>query len=323
MIDRFLGDSSDGGDEEDGDEVDPAEAADEMAAELSEDLAGDGGADPFGAGDDAESDGPRPQDLARRIDDLEDRIERQTSAMEGVRSDQEDLVDRLDEVDDRIRRLLGVYDQLTEDVNPLVESSSPSHNGSSAGGNGQAHEPDQAGTAGEEFRFGVVGKHDTGAGTEDQSVDGDAVTFDDLVDDAAGEDGQTRADLPATDRDRKRDHDRPVAAPTGQPSPADGEASLSEVPDSYAADVAVYEWLTMLVTEGGPAATFRALRYYEQVGWLAPGVRGYLEDVLSGPALDVDVDPSRPGELGSAHHARSHEYVRKLDAIASLETEGL
>ncbi|WP_256297669.1 FlaD/FlaE family flagellar protein [Haloarchaeobius salinus] len=106
---------------------------------------------------------------------------------------------------------------------------------------------------------------------------------------------------------------------------ARSDATLPSLADTYATDILVFEWLTDLVTSAGPAAALRAIAYYEEIGWISPEVKAYLEDTLSGPDLDMTVDPSRdPNELNAEDHAESYEYIMKLDAIQqTMDDTGL
>lgn len=100
------------------------------------------------------------------------------------------------------------------------------------------------------------------------------------------------------------------------------DATLSALADTYATDILVFEWLTDLVASAGPAATLRAIAYYEEIEWISPEVKAYLEDALSGPDLDMAVDPSRdPNELNAEDHAESYEYIMKLEAIQETMDE--
>jgi archaellum component FlaD/FlaE len=122
-----------------------------------------------------------------------------------------------------------------------------------------------------------------------------------------------------------------AGAATGDATPNDADASpessvaLAELADTYATEIIVFEWLTSLVSTAGPAATLRAIAYYEEIGWVGPDVKRYLEDVLSGPDLDMNVDPSRePNELTAEDHAESYEYIMKLDAVQrTIDDTGL
>lgn len=263
-------------------------------------------------GDDA--DGPTVDDLDHRIDELEARVDRQSASIDGVRSSQAELADRVDGMDDRTRRLLGVYDRLTDDVNPLTDDSHARENGS---------DPESAANAEwAEYRFGVVAGPpsadaggDPGAAVTESAAEtgverggveseGDGVvTVDDLGGpDAVGSDGAPDAGGES-------------------PPPSSGRVGIAGA-DGYAMDLVVFEWLTTLICAAGPAGALRAIRQYERIGWIDADLRSHLEAVLGGPALDADVDPTEPGELAVADHERSYEYVRRLAVLRRLGAGG-
>jgi archaellum component FlaD/FlaE len=261
------------------------------------------------------------RDLDVRVDDLETSIERTESSLDAIRSQQSELADDLEEVNDTIRQLLGVYDQLTADANPFDDGDTEGFG--VVGGAGQntdgAHE----------------GAHDE---MEDATADGEAAAdaTDDIVTfaDLQGE-GDESPDESAGGSDEEflweeTPEEKPTAqavpgaetkAANGRTEPADAgrrDAELAAIGESYASDLVVFEWLSELVRAGGPASALQALDYYESVGWISPEVRRDLEDVLSGPHLDVHVDPSRPEELTGDDHVDSYEYVRQLNALSSM-----
>lgn len=337
------------------------------------------------------------EDLEHQLDGLEDDVESNAAKLRSIESSQEDVTERIEDVNDRIRRLLGVYDQLTEDVNPftddtgefqfgLVESTDPEPTDEAATADASdgpadelstdaadeqpSDEPDATALA----ESSVAGADAAGAtdpaseeagrpggpGTDD--ADG-PVTFEDLQASAGSDDGATAgsrarddditgpgtdspADLGLDDPEASRDSQSPdsdndpastdpnatdeqaserpyrgpgspmerVATPRGHPAGADAclDAPLNQ---SYATELLVLEWLSELVTTSGPAATLKAIDYYAEIGWIDGQVRNHLEEILSGPDLDVHVDPNDPGELTARDHAESYAYIMKLDAV--------
>lgn len=189
--------------------------------------------------------------------------------------------------------------------------------------------------------------------------DEDAVSFDDLKAETGADDGeeqavgdegqqavQTEREQDDTNAEDTRLEVEPLSDEAAQMSEAAEEsrsherasresragtprsrsnATLPTLADTYATDILVFEWLTDLVTSAGPAATLRAIAYYEEIGWISPEVKAYLEDTLSGPDLDMTVDPSRdPNELNAEDHAESYEYIMKLEAIQqTMDDTGL
>ena len=75
---------------------------------------------------------------------------------------------------------------------------------------------------------------------------------------------------------------------------ASGELSkpyLTDLPDAYAAERLLFDWLEFLVLKGGFKRTMDALRYYQTVGWLTAEVEADLRDYLvgfSGEVTDTD-----------------------------------
>jgi hypothetical protein len=66
---------------------------------------------------------------------------------------------------------------------------------------------------------------------------------------------------------------------------------LTDLPDAYAAERLLFDWLEFLVLKGGFKRTMDALRYYQTVGWLTAEVETDLRDYLvgfSGEVSDTD-----------------------------------
>lgn len=71
---------------------------------------------------------------------------------------------------------------------------------------------------------------------------------------------------------------------------ASGELSkpyLADLPDAYAAERLLFDWLEFLVLKGGFKRTMDALRYYHTVGWLTAEVETDLRDYLVGFSGEV------------------------------------
>lgn len=286
-------------------------------------------------------------DLYHRIESLEDDLDRTSSEMGAVRDSQEHVAEQVDEVNDTVRQLLGIYDLLTDDVNPFTGE------GETEGG------------------FGVFGEQeDGGFGLADREpadgADDDTVSFEDLkaaIDEAAaaeadrdsggqritieelGEpvdggptepDDDSRVEVQATsdvgaddavgtDDGATGSKDGTTGSEdgaTGSDADEDAAVTLTALADTYATDVIVFEWLTELVRTAGPAATLRAIAYYHEIGWIGADVRAHLEATLGGPDLDIGVDPeATPEELTAEDHADSYTYIMKLEEIHETDAE--
>jgi archaellum component FlaD/FlaE len=131
--------------------------------------------------------------------------------------------------------------------------------------------------------------------------------------------------------------------------PTDGEAApdlsnaelekpyLETLPDGYAVDAVVLEWLDWLVSAADGEVAAQAVEYYESIGWLTAEVRedllGYLEglgETTLGPgtagakatdeaAGDGPTEP--PAALDLQDHLHSLQYVTEL-ASGEVGTDG-
>ncbi|MFB6083634.1 MAG: FlaD/FlaE family flagellar protein [Halorientalis sp.] len=91
-----------------------------------------------------------------------------------------------------------------------------------------------------------------------------------------------------------------------------GKPYLRTLPDGYAADLLVMEWLEFLVAESSVRETTEAIQYYERIDWLDESVATELRSFLSG----FDDDGSG-GSLTIDHHTRSLRYISQLGEDAA------
>jgi hypothetical protein len=317
------GDEDDGfGEFEDFDEV--AEPQGEFDAPADP---GDDEEDDASAPDATSTDGgdPGTTSVERRVDDLEADLEDVDAQLTAVRESQDSVAERVDEMNDRVRRLVGLYDRVAAESNPFATDD---------GGFGVVGDQDSADLDRLERAAERPDDHAGGTGTDGAVGDGDdeatengpggTVDYDDLAAAEGGADGDSpvgRGDGTTTrtgDGAAADGADGPVAAAAGSDGSA-GDPILESLGDSYASTVLGFGWLADMVAVGGPAGALRALEHYETIGWLGRDARAELETMLSGPGLDVDVDPSDPQELSADEHALSYEYVRMLAGIRSFD----
>ncbi|WP_349254459.1 FlaD/FlaE family flagellar protein [Halorientalis sp.] len=86
-----------------------------------------------------------------------------------------------------------------------------------------------------------------------------------------------------------------------------GKPYLRALPDGYAADLIVMEWLEYLVSQSGVRETTEAIQYYERIDWLSESVAGELRSFLSG--YDGG---GAGGSLTIDHHTQSLRYISQL-----------
>jgi flagellar protein FlaE len=84
---------------------------------------------------------------------------------------------------------------------------------------------------------------------------------------------------------------------------------LGGVPDTYAAEFVVFEWLEFLLMHSGYQGAADALHYYESIDWITEDVESRLNDYL----LGIDQGASDDGaDLDVDDHMLSLVYVAKL-----------
>jgi len=88
---------------------------------------------------------------------------------------------------------------------------------------------------------------------------------------------------------------------------------LDTLPEHYAAENLVFEWLEFLLLHAGYQGALEALDYYESVGWITETCESALNDYM----LGLGEQPSSDGsDLDIDDHLLSLVYIAKL---ASME----
>lgn len=313
----------------------------ESEPESTESDSGDGGSRSGGGffGRGSSDDEGDIDDLFYRIEELEEELQDKETELGSVQDSQQHVAEQVEEMNDRVQRLLGVYDQVTDDVNPFT-GEGEAQNGFGVFGEDEKRRDGSSSAPGIESRLAA-----------DSTASDETVSFDDLkgvIEDAAAtqssggeriafdeddvDENDTRVEVQATESvDEPETTSDAAGTDAGvgtDSSDADDseddpdDATLSTLADTYATDIIVFEWLTRLVRTGGSAATLRAISYYAEIGWIGEDVKTHLEDVLSGPDLGMHVDPgSTPEELTAEDHADSYTYIMKLREIHETKAE--
>ncbi|GGJ10576.1 hypothetical protein GCM10008995_20530 [Halobellus salinus] len=86
---------------------------------------------------------------------------------------------------------------------------------------------------------------------------------------------------------------------------------LTALPDAYAAERLLFDWLEFLVLKGGFKRTLDALRYYHTVEWLAAEVEAELRDYLVGFSGEV----SETETFDVDDHHLSLVYIARLASM--------
>lgn len=274
-----------------------------------------------------------------RISDVENSVQQTQASVDAIQSGQEQITDDVEDINDSVRQLLGVYDQVAADSNPfeansddfgVVEepgsgNSTPSVEGSANAGSESMvtfediHDEETPGEHNEEDHGGE--QHD--AHTDDSDVETDT--------ELSGDTEQLESDEPSEPPEDEdgADHssldepqvgvasDSAVSPENSADSVEDAQSeALTSIKGGYASELVVMEWLMTLIEESGPASTLKALDYYEDTNWISSGAREEIETYLSGPNLDVHIDPTEPDQLTAQEHVMSERYIRLLEQVS-------
>lgn len=124
-------------------------------------------------------------DLEPRLEDLEEEVDRLSTTVSTVRSENEAVADMVDEIEEHVRKLLGIYEVVSREANPFVEEDEfPVGDSETVG------EPTDTGElfdrVSEDLDLdegaGILGGVDTAGGLEasGESDDSDSMTFEEL-----------------------------------------------------------------------------------------------------------------------------------------------
>lgn len=87
---------------------------------------------------------------------------------------------------------------------------------------------------------------------------------------------------------------------------------LETVPESYASETTVFEWLEFLVEKAGFKGALEAFQFYRTLNWITKDVEVELRDYVTG-LTDRETNPT---ELDRSDHMLSLVYIARL---ASME----
>src|SRR6056297_2486362 len=92
---------------------------------------------------------------------------------------------------------------------------------------------------------------------------------------------------------------------------------LESLPDRYASEVVIFEWLDLLINKAGFENTGNALEYYAEVDWITEEVREELREYMRGFSEVESFDPDVPGpaDLDVDDHVLSLVYIARLASV--------
>jgi len=300
------------------------------------------------------------QEVETRLNDMEADLEQTGASVRSIEGKQEELSEEVQQLNNRIRQLLGMYDQAAADANPFTGGSDgDGSNGFGVMGSPKTHndadEFDDSSDRSETSESPETNstqspathtseEHAPGAETNTQDTeqperDPDAgLTFEELKTQITDEAQRPSEDHDITGDNRERQQSDGVAVEDAQPdragdhdwnsdlsqtdAPDTGNVTLETVPQTYAADIIVMDWVSMLIRRSGLAGALKSFEYYESVDWISSSVRRYLETILSGPGIDTHIEPDSPHEPRSEDHCESYTYIEQLDKLKEVNGWG-
>lgn len=90
---------------------------------------------------------------------------------------------------------------------------------------------------------------------------------------------------------------------------------LATLPEAYAGEELIFEWLGYLQEVTGLKRAMEALSYYRELGWLGDDAWATLREYLVG----LEIDAEEPRDLQADDHLTSLSYVARLARIADRE----
>ncbi|WP_318569795.1 FlaD/FlaE family flagellar protein [Salinigranum marinum] len=87
---------------------------------------------------------------------------------------------------------------------------------------------------------------------------------------------------------------------------------LGSIPQKYAAERVIFDWLEFLVLKGGFKRTMDALRYYRTIDWITEDVESSLQDYLIG----FSDEGTGSHDLNVDDHQLSLVYVARLASMS-------
>jgi len=86
---------------------------------------------------------------------------------------------------------------------------------------------------------------------------------------------------------------------------------LQGLPETYAGELVVFEWLTFLLEAAGFRGANEAIDYYANVGWITDEVNDDLEEYL----LGLEGTSAEGGDLSIDEHLLSLVHIAKLTSM--------
>ncbi|AEA47478.1 Flagella accessory C family protein [Archaeoglobus veneficus SNP6] len=329
------------------------EEFEEEVEETIEEEEGFEGFDEVADGFEEESDelesGGKITELETRIKDLENEVGMISSKLNTIKSENEEIGKRLEEIEENIRKLLGIYEMVTEGINPFATEVVGDEDGFglfSALNKDKSKEdvPDELLSKDAESFFEDIDEEDF----EEPSVSADEFNTSKSVEESPEEKFmKLKRELEASESESPQpqpqvQEDQTLPEPqleTESIEPVEQETIeaadlhtqvvqdekrisisgpyLKAIKRDFISDILVLKWLDYLVTTFGIKRMAELLDFYVDIGWISREVKEFLINCSRGYTLrDMQFDDGMISNVPTLKdHVKSLIFISKLSGV--------
>lgn len=291
------------------------------------------------------------EELAHQVEEFEEEIGSMSSTINTIQHENDEIGEDLEELKDNVRKLLEIYEMVTRGVNPFSDDDSfQSGSGGGAfdlfggeedevvaGGdvddidtddmldddfeddtfeefeesNDSLEEPQSFDDLKEEYETGDADWEDgEEVNDDDEALDLEPDESDELEDDP---DDLVDEDISEEEEDEPNPSRSDRNGAGGQSDVLGEKPYLNTIPDGYASDLLVMQWLSDLQDAGDSASVANTIEYYREIGWISDTVAEELHSFIPGlSGIDVTEDPLAISSLPYDDHRQSLWYIHQL-----------
>jgi|GEM_PF-1295670 flagellar protein FlaE/flagellar protein FlaC len=297
----------------------------------------------------------RISEFDARIKDIENEVGLISSKLNNIKAENEEIGKRIQEIEDNIRKLLGIYEMVTEGINPFATEVVGSDEGLglfSAKSEKKEDVPDELLSKDAESFFEDVddeiedlspmddGMNDIGI--EQSSGESPEDKFRKLKAEMSGEGNQV-SDTTSQNQDSGVAEPTPVPEPEVPESAPEPEISepvselqtqvtveiedkpepsmkhsgpyLTEIKKDYISDIIALKWMDYLVNTFGIKRMAEILDFYSDIGWIGKNVKELLTNYSRGYILKESHLVDEPNPPTLKDHVKSLVFIAKLSGV--------
>lgn len=294
--------------------------------------------DNFDAFEDKPEDTGKVTELENRIKDLENEVGLMSSQLNTIKGVNEEIGKRIEEIEENIRKLLGIYEMVTEGINPFATEIDEAHEGfgifSSLNKNEKEEIPNEVMTREAESFFeefeedipndtledysnvdaiedGVENAKDPGNSPEEVFKRLKAEATDSNDNFTVDMSGNQETDFDSNNMNCFAIDDKKVLEPPKQPRTAQKKIYLERIERDYLSEVVILKWVDFLIATFGRKKMEEVLNFYADIDWISRDVRDFLINFSKGCPINNE-------ELDRIHEPTIVDHLKSLVFIAKL-----